>query len=317
MSYNPIINGYTRAVEMNFNKSTYLVRRKSIKSNNTLDKNDKFLVPSKISNAIINIGDDQFVLTHIDKVFNLLEVLLCKFIVIIFEGFITIDDLAKLFRAVNNYNLHEVTLLLNYSDELYSDDFAEVVLSSNRFKSIIIFNSPFDKNLENTIFYYKSQRNTNTYNKSGFEFIPRRELYAESLNYHSYFNKKLFIDARGEIKNSPESSKTFGLIMDYKSTEDLIEVINSKGFQKYWDVKKDKCDICKDCEYRYMCVDNRLPYYRGNGEWYHKIECNYNPYIAKWEGEKGYKSLKDCKVVSNEEGFSMNREKIESINKEL
>lgn len=318
MSYNLIINGYTRAIEMNFNKNTYLEIPKSIISNDRmLNRKDEFVTPSKISNTIIRIGDDKFLMLHIDKIFKYLEALLCKFIVIIFEGFVTIEDLTILFNTVNKYNIHEVTLLLNYSDELYSDDFADVVLSSNRFKSIIIFNSPFDKNLENYIYYYRRQRNTNKFNKSYSEFVPNIELYAESLNYHSYFNKKLFIDTKGEIKNAPESSEMFGLINDYKSSEDLIRVIDSKEFQRYWHVKKDKCDICKDCEYRYMCVDNRLPYYRSNGEWYHKIECNYNPYICKWESEKAYKTLKECGVISSENGFSINYKKIETINEEL
>jgi len=315
MSYNLVINGYTRAVEMNFNNCTYSVVPKNTSSNNkNLNKEDKFLTPSIITNAILKVGNNKVLLTHIDKVFNYLERLLCKFIVIIFEGFATIEDLTKLFTAVNNYNLHEVTLLLEYSDALYSDDFAEVVLSSNRFKAIIIFNSPFDKNLENIIFYYKKERSKFNFNKVLSDFVPRRELYAEALQYHSYFNKKLFIDIDGEIKNSPESVETFGLINNCETSEELIEIIDKKDFQKHWDVKKDQCDVCKDCEFRYMCIDNRLPYYRGNGEWYHKIECNYNPYIAKWEGEKGYKSLNDCEVVSNEEGFSINHEKIESIN---
>ena len=82
-------------------------------------------------------------------------------------------------------------------------------------------------------------------------------------------------------------------------------------------MKKDETDVCKDCEFRHMCVDNRLPYERSPNEWYHKIECNYNPYIAKWEGEEGYRTLAECGVISNEEGFSIDHEKIAEINEEL
>ena len=63
-----------------------------------------------------------------------------------------------------------------------------------------------------------------------------------------------------------------------------------------------------------MCVDNRLPYKRKENEWFHKIECKYNPYIAKWEGEEGYQTLEECGVLSNEKGFSIDHEKIAKIN---
>ena len=66
-----------------------------------------------------------------------------------------------------------------------------------------------------------------------------------------------------------------------------------------------------------MCVDNRLPHKRKENEWYHKTECNYNPYIAKWEEEEGYKTLKECGVVSNENEFSINHDKIAEINKDI
>ena len=61
----------------------------------------------------------------------------------------------------------------------------------------------------------------------------------------------------------------------------------------------------------------RVPYQRPDREWYHKIECNYNPYIAKWKGEDGYRTLSDCGVISNENEFSIDHERIAKINEEL
>ncbi len=66
-----------------------------------------------------------------------------------------------------------------------------------------------------------------------------------------------------------------------------------------------------------MCVDNRLPYQRKDGSWYHKTECNYNPYICKWKDEEGYQAFEEIGVISNENGFSINHEKIAAINKIL
>jgi hypothetical protein len=63
-----------------------------------------------------------------------------------------------------------------------------------------------------------------------------------------------------------------------------------------------------------MCVDNRVPIERKSNEWYNSLECNYNPYIGKWEGEEGYLSLADCGVISNEKGFIIDHEKVQKIN---
>lgn len=146
---------------------------------------------------------------------------------------------------------------------------------------------------------------------------PNLQLFTESQTHHTYFNRKMYIGAKGEIKNAPECEEEFGNINDLGSVEDLKQIIAIPEFQKYWFVHKELCDVCKDCEFRHMCVDNRLPYQRKDGSWYHKTECNYNPYICKWKDEEGYRTLEECGVVSNEKGFSINHEKITAINKTL
>lgn len=56
---------------------------------------------------------------------------------------------------------------------------------------------------------------------------------------------------------------------------------------EYWTIKKDDIDICKDCEFRYICSDCRVQvehkYARPN-------TCIYNPYTNKWEGQSGYEN---------------------------
>jgi hypothetical protein len=66
-----------------------------------------------------------------------------------------------------------------------------------------------------------------------------------------------------------------------------------------------------------MCVDNRVPIKRKKDEWYHKTECNYNPYIAKWQEEEGYKTLEECGVVSDENELQINHKQLEEINTQL
>lgn len=106
-------------------------------------------------------------------------------------------------------------------------------------------------------------------------------------------------------------------LIDNVDIESLKKIFVNSDNTKLWNVHKELVDVCKDCEFRHMCVDNRLPYQRKDGSWYHKTECNYTPYICKWKDEKGYHTLEECGVISNEQGFSINHEKIASINELL
>lgn len=58
--------------------------------------------------------------------------------------------------------------------------------------------------------------------------------------------------------------------------------MGTETFQKYWHIKKDDCNYCKDCEYRYMCLDNRVPIKQINNLWEFDASCAYNPLISVW-----------------------------------
>ncbi len=104
------------------------------------------------------------------------------------------------------------------------------------------------------------------------KFILDEQLYFEGLKYNTCLNKKVTIDSNGKVKNCLFMPETYG---DYI---DINLIINSKKFQKIWRLSKDRIDICKDCEKRYMCVDCRA--FRENKQLDSKPNnCNYDPYI--------------------------------------
>jgi SPASM domain peptide maturase of grasp-with-spasm system len=109
-------------------------------------------------------------------------------------------------------------------------------------------------------------------------------LYTEAQYHNVYFNRKVFIDSEGFICNSPVAGNRFG----HLSKDTLIDVLDRPGFKRYWNISKDKIEICRDCEFRYMCMDNRSPVQDAAGNWSHSSECEYNPYLALWKGEAGY-----------------------------
>lgn len=277
-----------------------------------------FQIPSIIANAVITCSNENSLIKPIEfcKLLEKLENFSCKHIVLIYSVFFSVKKIKNHLDTLKNYNIHSVTIICDYNEEYYTDSFGEIVMSLQLNKNLIVLNSPFEKNFEDTMFF-SLKSTTFSFVKSRNEFNSNITLFSESQKLNTYFNQKLYIGPSGEIKNAPETAEVFGYIQDIKSEEVLQEIISTPDFQKYWFVHKDLIDVCKECEFRHTCVDNRVPIKRAKDEWFHKIECNYNPYIAKWAGEDGHQTLEECGVISNESGFSIDHEKIKQINLKL
>ena len=68
----------------------------------------------------------------------------------------------------------------------------------------------------------------------------------------------------------------------------LEEALGQPDFKKYWNLTKDHIEVCKDCEFRYICTDCRAyterTHTRSEGLDISKpLKCGYNPYTGEWE----------------------------------
>jgi SPASM domain peptide maturase of grasp-with-spasm system len=109
-------------------------------------------------------------------------------------------------------------------------------------------------------------------------FFPNIHNFTESLHFNSCLNRKMSVDKNGEIKNCPSLKLSFGNI----SQVNLVDVAHQKKFQKLWSITKDQINVCKDCEYRYVCVDCRA-YTEDPEDIFSKpLKCGYNPYSGEW-----------------------------------
>ncbi len=110
-------------------------------------------------------------------------------------------------------------------------------------------------------------------------FTINTKTYTESLNYNSCLNRKVSIDVKGNIKNCPAMTESFGNI--YENT--LTEAIGNKAFRKYWQVTKDMIAVCQDCEFRYVCTDCRAYVEDPSDTGSKPLKCGYDPYSGRWE----------------------------------
>lgn len=227
-----------------------------------------------------------------------------------------IEDIIRILSFFQKTAIDHIEISL---DNKIIKDCKELFECEVRLQKIIVFNAEEDKNVMvipelNKRAHYLKRRTF-----SDQELIKMHinfTLFTESQKFNNFYNKKAFFSEKGEIKNS-SSGLSFGHYNKKSSYEDLKTILTNDLFQEIWYASKDDCDICKDCEFRYTCIDNRVPKRKTDGTWYNNNECRYNPYISKWKGEKEYKTLKDCGVISNAESFFIDHKKIEEINQEI
>jgi SPASM domain peptide maturase of grasp-with-spasm system len=180
--------------------------------------------------------------------------------------------------------------IVRYHNDYTLENINKLLLKNFLINRIIIHSSPFDKEeIINThtvvIFTRESVDEKSTCGKINKNyFAVNLQHIAESKYHNTCLHKKMFIDKNGNIKNCPFSETVFGNILN----DEVEKIITSHSFTKYWNIKKDEIDVCKDCEFRYICTDCRIFIKDRNNIYSQPVNCHYNPYIAKWKGEEGY-----------------------------
>jgi len=243
----------------------------------------KWKHPSKITNAIIELssGNELICPFAFSKLMQHLDILLCKHVVLKIKSFISCNRLKEIMDVVHMSEIHSFQLVVPYELEYDTDDLGTFIMQQPKLKYMLFENAPDEKNLENKIFFVKAVLKPGN-KKHPHQFHTNVFLFAEAQYHHAYFNRKLFIGEKGEIKNAPECEEIHGWIQTISESHQLELLIKTPAFQKLWFVNKERCEVCRDCEYRYMCLDNRVPYQHENGYWYHQQACNYDPYEGEW-----------------------------------
>ncbi len=288
-----------------------------------IDKNNfpklslEFEFPSIISNLVIKLNASSTI--NYETIRDVLIATKCYNIQLIFESDFELQNIDVLLKVIGFIGLRSIEVIapfnLGYSYQSLTDKYKNIAF-------IFIYSAPKSEFNKSHILglqqIFSSVNDFEVTHLKSLEFFNVNiTLFTESQKHNAYFNRKLYIGAEGEIKNSPLTKNIFGNIHNLKNANEILDIVNAKEFQKHWFIHKGLIDVCKQCEFRHMCVDNRLPLKRNDNEWFMETECNYNPYIAKWKGEEGYKSLVECEIRSDHNKFSLNVDKLNAINQEL
>jgi SPASM domain peptide maturase of grasp-with-spasm system len=243
----------------------------------------EFDIPSAISNAIIdtNKGSNH----NYGNIFSQLKELQCRFIQLRFYEFITYTDLEKILQKSSDRNIKGLDLILAFGPEFTQRKIEKLIelfpISKIEFHSVDKKNYglvPLKRDFEAVVLFTKNRVTDHTHcgMTDPAYFRVNKEMFLESLKFNSCLNKKISIDVNGNIKNCPSMPQSYGNI----KTTTLWTVLHKQGFKKVWAIGKDKVNICRHCEFRYMCTDCRA--YVKDTEYSKPEKCNYDPFTGVW-----------------------------------
>ena len=262
---------------------------------------------SIIYNSIVCLDDKN--LTSFPNIQKQLDLLLCINLELRCIN-MSISDLRMIVDSISDSVLETVIIRLIYCEDFSAEVINGILKSNSRIKHIYIYNSP-SKVAE--IGYSYLTMKVNFLEDCGIirkdRFIISQPFFIESQSCNTCLNNKVSVDFNGYIKNCPSSQKTFGLI----SEVNLKDAILDQSLKDTWLIKKDEIEVCKDCEYRHMCLDCRVFVDSTENIYSRPSKCTYNPYIGKWENEEGFLTLEEIGTFENGR-FFLDEEKVKFYN---
>lgn len=241
----------------------------------------KWETPSVITNMIIEYGN--YFEEKEAEIVDDLNKLGVQYLELRFYSEVSYEKLCKTLQTIRKTKVAGIYLLLQ---NFPNNDIDRFLIQNQRIVNILLANVTDSENerYENYSNILVSKNKIVNNENCGIicqsSFKVNLELFTESQKFNSCLNKKLALLENGDIKNCPSMPETLGNINESR----LTEIIDSKkdDIYKYWNIKKDQIEVCKDCEFRYICTDCRA--FRESDNIYSKpLKCNYNPYNGKWE----------------------------------
>lgn len=243
--------------------------------------------PNLISNAIFEIGENTSVELLRQNVI-LLDEMRCESVELRFHDDYFEKDHESILSIFHSTGIRSLRLIVNYFD-FPLDFFKDLGRKYKRIRELYVcadikvqeFESPYFPVIQ---LAHKKVSSIFCGCISDFYFSPELKNFTESHHYNSCLHKKIAIDVNGNIKNCPSMSQDFGNV---KNTT-LEETLQHPDFKKYWNLTKDKIEVCKDCEFRYICTDCRayteLTSNNSDGLDISKpLKCGYDPYSGEWD----------------------------------
>ncbi len=244
-------------------------------------------VPQRITNAIIDLdaSSEHQHPSAFAQLITQLDDLGCRALELrVFAG-LEPSRLPALLATCQRSRLRSIDLLTPYQEGMLDDDWQQLCQQHPRLSQIVIHSAPETRRIrvEGTgvpIHYRREHINAPSccgQVHPGY-FVCNLKMFTEAQTHNTCLNRKLAVDAGGEIKNCPSMPRSFGNVRETS----LHSALAHRDFPRWWRVHKDQIDVCKDCEFRYLCTDCRAYLSDRDNLLSKPAKCTYDPYTASW-----------------------------------
>ena len=267
----------------------FLVERQYVFFTNTPEAfpplNLQWDAPQLITNALLDV--DHSSTYDIDSVIAQLTDLRCASLEVRFFDHVPFAQVERLLMQTQHSSLRSVSLVLCYQS-LGDVAAAEALFSLPAPLTNVLLHSyegePLSLASGFPIFTtpVKVRDETHCGVISPYNFTVNVLLFTESQYFNNCLNRKLSVDRHGFIKNCPSCVPSYGNVRDTL----LRTAMENPAFSQVWAVKKDDIEVCRDCEYRYICVDCRAYQPLGGPLNAKPVKCQYDPYTATYTDAK-------------------------------
>lgn len=241
--------------------------------------------PSIITNAIVDI--DSYSNHNWEKIFYELNELGCRHIQLRTYIEKDVDFYYNILSLLHSNHLYSIELYVKFIPAFRKETLEKLVVNFPFIQQIVIHSSNIYEEYAFSncrLLHVKEEINSESHCGviSPDYFTLNIKSFSEAQQWNTCLNRKVAIDKFGEIKNCPSMTKGYGNINDIS----INEIVNNSDFQNYWKMKKDDILICRDCEFRYLCIDCRAYIVNLDNNLSKPIKCGYDPYT-----NQGFPSL--------------------------
>ncbi|HET6764280.1 MAG TPA: grasp-with-spasm system SPASM domain peptide maturase [Longimicrobiaceae bacterium] len=239
--------------------------------------------PEQVTNAIIDV--DARSRHDFADLFRQLDELGCGALQLRWFHPVAIDDVEDVVRLARGRRLKAVELLLPWDATWPEDAIRDLCRRHMRVSGVVVHSAPERRTyvldgIRTPVFHRTEVVDSHAHcgQVSPEWFAVSVPGFTEARSFNSCLNRKISVDATGEIRNCPSLPRSYGNAAETS----LVSALMRAEFRELWEVNKDQVETCRDCEFRYICTDCRA-FVRDPADRFAKpSKCTYDPYTARW-----------------------------------
>jgi SPASM domain peptide maturase of grasp-with-spasm system len=249
--------------------------------------------PGLVQNAVIDVS---VVLHDFPRIFSELSVLGCQYVQIrCFSNLLTLSSCHALLENAQHKSIVGIELILKYDNAVLDETYVIFVKQHPMVTALAVHSAPQSKyvlvdstapvnhdaaplrKIHFTSQVIDSEIHCGIITQKQLT-PPSVETFFEAKSFNGCLNRKISVDAGGNIRNCPSMKDSYGNLRDGS----LLEAVHAVGFKEKWGISKDHISICRDCEFRYACSDCRAYLENRDDAFSKPLKCGYDPYSGKW-----------------------------------